>query len=60
LRLLLTSRRLLQQKCLGIENEIRGSLKVLGIKVGRVTKFAFERRVRELTGALPRRHEGPS
>jgi transposase len=48
LRLLLTNRSLLRRKCLDIENEIRGSLKVFGFKVGRVTKFTFERRVREL------------
>jgi transposase len=54
LRLLLTNRSVLRRKCLDIENEIRGALKVFGLKVGRVTKFTFERRVRELTGDQPR------
>ena len=54
LRLLLTNRRLLRRKCLDIENEIRGSLKVFGLKIGRVTKFTFERRVRELVSDDPR------
>ena len=48
LRLLLTNRSLLRRKCLDIENEIRGTLKVFGLKVGRVTKLTFDRRVREL------------
>ncbi|MFQ5937423.1 MAG: IS110 family transposase, partial [Acidiferrobacterales bacterium] len=54
LRLLLTNRSLLRRKCLDIENEIRGSLKIFGLKVGRVTKFTFERRVRELVEGEPR------
>ena len=41
LRLLLTNRSLLRRKCLDIENEIRGSLKIFGLKVGRVTKFTL-------------------
>jgi transposase len=54
LRLLLTNRSVLRRKCLDIENEVRGSLKVFGLKVGRVTKYTFERRVCELTADLPR------
>jgi transposase len=54
LRLLLTNRSVLRRKCLDIENEIRGSLKIFGLKVGRVTKYTFERRVCELTGDQPR------
>jgi transposase len=50
LRLLLTNRNLLRRECLDIENEIRGSLKIFGFKVGRVTRFTFERPVRELIG----------
>jgi transposase len=46
--LLLTNRSLLGRKCLDIENEIRGALKIFGLKVGPVTKGTFERRVREL------------
>jgi transposase len=48
LRLLLTNRSLLRRKCLDIENEVRGSLKIFGLKIGRVTKYTFERRVHEL------------
>jgi len=47
-RLLLTSRRLLQRKLLDIENELRGTLRNFGLKVGPVGAAAFERRVREL------------
>ena len=54
LRLLLTNRSLLRRKCLDVENEIRGSLKIFGFKVGRVTKFTFEQRVRELISDAPR------
>jgi transposase len=54
LRLLLTNRSVLRRKCLDIENEIRGSLKIFGLKIGRVTKYTFERRVRELIGDQPR------
>jgi transposase len=54
LRLLLTNRSMLRRKCLDIENEIRGSLKIFGLKMGRVTKYTFETRVRELTHDRPR------
>lgn len=54
LRLLLTNRSVLRRKCLDIENEIRGSLKIFGLKTGRVTKYTFETRVRELTRDQPR------
>ena len=47
-RLLLTNRKTVSRKCLDIENEIRGSLKIFGLKMGRVTKAGFERRVYEL------------
>ena len=50
LRLLLTNRGVLRRKCLDIENEIRGSLKIFDLRIGRVTKYTFERRVRELIG----------
>ena len=39
---------MLRRKCLDIENEIRGSLKPFGLKMGRVTKYTFEHRVRAL------------
>jgi transposase len=54
LRLLLTNRSMLRRKCLDIENEIRGALKIFGFKTGRVTKYTFERRVRELITGQPR------
>lgn len=48
LRLLLTNRKVLARKRLDIENEIRGTLKIFGLKIGRVTRFTFETRVHEL------------
>lgn len=48
LRLLLTNRKVLARKRLDIENEIRGTLKIFGLKMGRVTRFTFEARVHEL------------
>lgn len=46
--MLLTSRKLLQSKLLDIENELRGTLKNFGLKVGSVSKRQFEARIREL------------
>lgn len=54
LRLLLTNRNVLRRKCLDIENEVRGSLKIFGLKMGRVTKYTFERRVYELISGQSR------
>lgn len=48
LRLLLTNRKTLQAAFLTLENEIRGTLKAFGLKVGAVTSRAFETRVLEL------------
>jgi transposase len=48
LRLLLTNRKTLQAAFLNLENEIRGTLKAFGLKVGSVTSRAFESRVLEL------------
>ncbi len=48
LRLLLTNRRTLLSKALDIENEVRGTLKAFGLKVGRVSRLGFEARVLEL------------
>src|SRR5437899_361866 len=53
-RMLLTSRKLLQSKLLDIENELRGTLRNFGLKVGAVSKRHFEARIRELVGAHPR------
>lgn len=47
-RLLLTSRKLLQRKIYDIENDLRGSLRNFGLKVGMVGGARFEERVREL------------
>jgi transposase len=43
LRLLLTHRKALQRKTLDIENEIRGSLKTFGCKVGKVSRGGSRR-----------------
>lgn len=53
-RMLLTSRKLLQSKLLDIENELRGTLRNFGLKVGAVSKRQFEARIRELVEAHPR------
>jgi transposase len=50
LRLLLLQRRNLKRKYLDIENSIRHSLKVFGMRVGRVGRLKFEARIRELIG----------
>ena len=49
LRLLLTNRKTLQTGRVALENEIRGTLKAFGLKVGHVSTSAFEARVIELT-----------
>ncbi len=48
LRLLLTNRKMLLTSRIALENEIRGTLKAFGLKVGRVTAMTFEARVIEL------------
>ncbi len=48
LRLLLNNRRTLLEKRVAIDNEIRGTLKAFGLKLGAVTVAAFEARVLEL------------
>src|SRR2546426_759665 len=52
-RMLLTSRQLLQAKALDIENDLRGSLRNFGLKVGMVGTVKFEARIRELVENLP-------
>src|SRR5215204_3126407 len=52
-RLLLTSRKLLQRKIYDIENDLRGSLRNFGLKVGIVGAVGFEQRVRDLVLDLP-------
>ena len=52
-RLLLTSRKLLQRKLYDIENDLRGSLRNFGLKVGVVGAADFDQRVRELVADHP-------
>lgn len=53
--MLLANRKTLQDKQIDIENEIRGTLKVFGLKIaGRVTSGPFESKVVELIEGLPR------
>src|SRR3954449_11315600 len=47
-RMLLTGRQLLQAKALDIENDLRGTLRNFGLKVGMVGTVKFEARIREL------------
>jgi transposase len=54
LRLLLTNRKTLLTSRVTLENEIRGTLKAFGLKVGPVSVAAFEGRVIELTADRPR------
>lgn len=50
LRVLLNSRKLLLNKRLEIDGQIRGTLKVFGLKVGKVTVSSYEIRIHELIG----------
>ena len=53
LRMLLTHRKLLQGKAIAIENDLRGTLRNFGLKVGPVGKLRFETRIKELVANLP-------
>src|SRR5213592_1471594 len=53
LRMLLTHRKLLQSKAIAIENDLRGTLRNFGLKVGMVGKAKFEARIKELLENLP-------
>jgi len=53
LRMLLTYRKLLVSKAIAIENDLRGTLRNFGLKVGMVGKVNFEARIRELVENLP-------
>jgi transposase len=46
-------RKLLQSKAIAIENDLRGTLRNFGLKVGIVGKLRFETRIRELVENLP-------
>lgn len=48
LRILLGNRRCLLDKRLDIDRQIRGTIKVFGLKVGKTTPAKFEARIREL------------
>ena len=48
LRMLLTHRKLLQSKAIAIENDLRGTLRNFGLKVGMVGTTRFEARIKEL------------
>src|SRR5213079_1612030 len=52
-RMLLTSRQLLQARALDIENDLRGTLRNFGLKVGMVGTVKFEARIRELVADHP-------
>jgi transposase len=52
-RMLLTSRKLLQAQIRALENDLRGSLRTFGLKVGAVSVGRFEERVRALMIGLP-------
>ena len=52
-RALLTARKLLQEKAIAIENDIRGLLRNFGLKVGAAGVIKFEERVRELVEGMP-------
>src|SRR5258706_1112876 len=52
LRMLLTHRKLLQSKAIAIENDLRGTLRNFGLKVGMVGKVRFEARIQELVENL--------
>ena len=53
LRMLLTHRKLLQSKAIAIDNDLRGTLRNFGLKVGMVRTVKFEARIRELVENLP-------
>ena len=53
LRMLLTHRKLLQSKAIAIENDLRGTLRNFGLKVGMVGTVRFEARIKELIETMP-------
>lgn len=52
-RALLTARKLLQEKAIAIENDVRGLLRNFGLKVGIIGTVGFEARIRELIDGTP-------
>jgi transposase len=53
LRMLLVHRKLLQSKSIAIDNDLRGTLRNFGLKVGIVGKVKFEARIKELVENFP-------
>jgi transposase len=53
LRMLLTHGKLLQSKAIAIENDLRGTLRNFGLKVGIAGRTKFEARIKELVEDLP-------
>ena len=53
LRMLLTHRKLLQSKAIAIENDLRGTLRNFGLKVGMVGTVKFEARIQQLVENTP-------
>src|SRR5258705_6880377 len=53
LRVLLTHRKLLQSKAIAIENDLRGTLRNFGLKLGMLGRVKFEARIKELVENLP-------
>jgi transposase len=53
LRMLLTHRKLVQSKAIALDNDLRGTLRNFGLKVGVVGTVKFEACVRELVENLP-------
>ncbi|HEY0122514.1 MAG TPA: IS110 family transposase [Rhizobium sp.] len=52
-RAMLTARKMLQEKAIAIENDIRGLLRNFGLKVGPIGTVKFEERIRELINDAP-------
>lgn len=52
-RALLTARKLLQEKAIAIENDIRGLLRNFGLKVGIIGTVGFDARICELVDDMP-------
>ena len=50
--MLLTHRKLLQSKAIAIENDLRGTLRNFGLKVGMVGKVKCEARIKELVECI--------
>src|SRR3974377_718643 len=53
LRMLLTHRKLLQAKAIGVENDLRATLSNFGLTAGVVGRVKFETRIKELIESFP-------